>query len=119
MIEVLIHPMWEITPYGKRRGFTFEMLGEIPLFLQTFDKRPAREQIDAAYQHGGGWQPTAAGNFTVQFDEAGRPILLSSGDPPYLPLAETRVGNERVFYYVCSFVAISQPDGAVEVSRCD
>ena len=122
MTEIVFHPAWEITDYGQRLGFTFEMLGEIPLFLQSFDPRPAREQIDAAYGHGGGWQPTGA-MFKVQFDNAGRPLLLSPGDPPYLPWAETAVdtinGRERVFYYLSSFVCILQPTGEIEVARVD
>lgn len=48
---VLFHP--KMTP---------EMLGLIPSFLSESDPRPAREQFDENYQHGGGWRPLP--NFT-------------------------------------------------------
>ena len=35
-----------------------EQLGMLPYFIDPNDPRPAREQLDANYQHGGGWVPS-------------------------------------------------------------
>jgi hypothetical protein len=34
-----------------------EHLGSLPKMLNEHDPRPAREQLDAGYRHGGGWSP--------------------------------------------------------------
>ena len=38
---------------GSNLELMQDMVGLIPSFLDTEDTRPAREQIDANYQHGG------------------------------------------------------------------
>ena len=91
---------------------TEEVLGWLPSFLSEDDPRPAREQLDANYKYGGGWDPIPG--FTIT--EAG---LKYPDDPPQPLLAETRLRNEVVRLYKCSWVAIIQPDGSYEVSRMD
>jgi len=102
MIWVLRHP--RATP---------EMLGFIPSFLSERDPRPAREQIDSNYGHGGGWFPSRG--MTLGADGN----LHYPGDPPYQLIAETRLRDEVIRFYDCSFVAIIQPDGSFEVARLD
>lgn len=101
MLWTMLHP--EATP---------EMLGFIPSFLDENDPAPAREQIDRAYRHGGGWSPFVGFAMT-------RDGLCYPGDPPMAPLAETRLREEIVRFYDCSWVAIIQPDGRFEVCRLD
>ena len=48
---------WTLSAWAERHGYDHEALGFIPTFLHVDDPRPAAEQIDAAYQHGGGWKP--------------------------------------------------------------
>jgi hypothetical protein len=50
---------WVMTPWAERHGLDHESLGFIPQFLHADDPRSAAEQIDASYQHGGGWKPKA------------------------------------------------------------
>ena len=90
-----------------------DMLGFIPDFLDDRDPRPAREQIDANYQHGGGWDPFTGFN------------LLPNGyikypdDPPLPPLMRTHLRDETITFYDCSWVMITQPDGTWEIARLD
>lgn len=89
------------------------MLGYIPQFLSECDPRPAREQFDSAYQHGGGWTPFQG--FTMLHNgDLGYP-----GDPPVELLAETQLRNETIRFYNHSWVCIIQPDGSYEICRMD
>lgn len=91
---------------------TLEVFGGIPFMLSEHDQRPVREQLDNGYRHGGGW--SAMHGHTMQGD-----TLFFPGDPPFEPLAELRVRDERIVIYDYSIVAIVQPDGSFEVARMD
>lgn len=103
MTWVLLHP--QATP---------EHLGMIPSFLLTSDPRPAAEQIDDRYRHGGGWTPVP--KFRLAPDTG---ILSYPGDPPLVPIAMTKLREEVIYFYDHSWLAILQPDGSSEVSRLD
>lgn len=102
MIWTLLHPR-----------MTVEHLGLLPGMLDPSDPRPAREQLDDGYRHGGGWDPfhgftlLANGNLTYP------------GDPPTRPIAETRLRDELVVLYEHDWVAVIQPDRNFEVCRMD
>jgi hypothetical protein len=87
-------------------------LGFLPSFLSESDSRPAAEQIDAAYQHGGGWQ--AFDGFTRVGHQ-----LQYPGDPPLKPVAMTMLRDEKIFVYPYSWVMILQPDESFVVARID
>ena len=88
-------------------------LGFLPGFLNDNDPRPAVEQLDANYRHGG-WHPMEG--FTMN----PRTFVLSyPGDPPFRPLAMIALRQERVFVYEHAFVAVVQPDGKFEAARLD
>lgn len=100
-----------------------DMLGLIPHFLHPDDPRPAKEQLNARYAHGGGWQklfgfegrwqePQSEGDFETLH-------LNYEDDPELSPLWMIRFGNERVFIYPHAFVAIAQDDNSFEVARMD
>ena len=93
---------------------TPEHLGFLPSFLDEDDPRPAREQIDANYQHGGGWNPFDGFSFHRE-----RLSLTYPGDPPVKPLAMTKLRDEVIIFYDYSWLLILQPDGTWEVSRVD
>jgi hypothetical protein len=97
---------WEM----KHPQATLDMLGYIPSFLDENDPRPAAKQIDTAYV--GGWQPFPG--FTM-VDNG----LRYPGDPLTPLLAETKLRDETIRFYDCSWVAIVQPDGSYEISRLD
>ena len=47
-------------------------------------------------------------------------VLRFPGDPPFKPLAFTKVNDETVIFYPsCSLLCIVQPDGNWEVTRVD
>jgi hypothetical protein len=96
----------------KHPRATFDMLGYIPQFLHETDPRPAREQIDTAYQYGGGWTPFEGFKMTKRG-------LEYPGDPPMVLIAEATLRDETLRFYDCSWLAIVQPDGSFEACRLD
>lgn len=92
---------------------TPEMLGFIPKFLNENDPRPAREQFNENYAHGGGWSPFEGFTMLPNGD------LEYPGDPVYSLLAEAHLRDEKIRFYDYSWVAIVQPDGSFEISRMD
>lgn len=100
--------IWKIKP-----GHDIDELGLIPSFLNEDDPRPAAQQIDAHYGHGGGWQPFKG--HTMLPD--GR--LKYPEDPPLDWIGETKLRDEVIRMYQYAWVVIIQPDGSFEVSRID
>ncbi len=103
---------------AKHPQFHPDMLGYIPYMFSDQDPRPAKEQVNVYYAHGGGWTPMEG--FTMLPNED----LKYPEDPPMRLLAETVLHNdtakpELIRFYDCSWVAIIQQDGAWEVSRMD
>jgi len=94
-------------------GVTPEHLGLIPYFLNENDPRPAREQFDANYSHGGGWRPQNGFKMLDSGD------LKYPGDPAMPVWAETRLRDEVIHFYQYGYVAICQGDGSFEVCRMD
>jgi len=102
MLWIMRHP--KATP---------EMLGIIPCFLDEDDPRPAAEQFNDAYSHGGGWRSMPG------FTMLPNGNLSYPGDPPVELLAETRLRDEVVRFYDFAWVAIVQPDGSYDICRMD
>lgn len=102
---------------AKRPRMKPEMLGFIPSFLSDDDPRPAREQINERYQHGGGWRPFQG--FIMIPDG-----LLYKGDPMMRLLYETVLHStsdkpEVIRFYQHDWLAIVQRDGSYEIARLD
>lgn len=102
LVVNLVHPC-DIADY----------VGLIPGFLDNHDPRPAAQQLDANYQHGGGWRPMDG--FTLDSDC----VLHYPGDPPFRPIALIALRQEQILIYEYAFVCIVQPDGSFAVSRMD
>lgn len=101
--------IWEL----KHPRATFEMLGPfLPTFLDGADPRPAAEQYNESYAHGGGWQPFESFRQTSHG-------LEYPGDPTMLLIAETHLRDETIRLYDCAWVTITQPDGSFEACRMD
>lgn len=96
----------------KHPRATQEMLGFIPEFLSTQDPRPAVEQLDANYSHGGGWHDFEGFKMT----ETG---IKYPGDPEMKLLAEAKLRDETIRVYECAWVAVVQPDGSFRICRMD
>lgn len=88
-----------------------EALGLIPSFLSEFDPRPAKEQFDANYYPG--WR--AMSGMTLDDDLT----LHYPGDPPFTPLAMTRLRGELIVFYTHEIVAVIQQDHSFEAARLD
>jgi hypothetical protein len=95
-------------------GMTAENLGYLPSFIDPADPRPAREQINERYAHGGGWYPVQGYKLLTDNNSLHYP-----GDPPLHPVAFTSLRDEVIILYPHSWVAIVQPDKSYEVSRVD
>jgi hypothetical protein len=93
---------------------SFAVVGYLGGMLDDEDPAPARDQIDKAYRHGGGWNPMPG----FIYLPAGR-ALLYPGDPPMFPISECYLRAERLMLYRHSWLAILQTDGSVEVARVD
>jgi hypothetical protein len=92
-----------------------DMVGFIPSFLDEDDPRPAREQLDAHYGHGGGWRPMQGWDYNFH-----NRTLRYPGDPEMGPIAEMWLRKEMILVYPHAWVAIVQPDGvSVEIARMD
>ena len=72
-------------------GATLDDVGLIPHFLDENDPRPAREQFDEHYQHGGGWQPFEGFKFKIKTNEIKYP-----GDPAMKPLVACVYARRRL-----------------------
>jgi hypothetical protein len=98
----------------RHPGATMEHLGYMPEMFDPRDPRPAKEQINANYAHGGGFHEFKGFNMAPTG-------LRYPGDPPMALIAEAQLplSNETVRFYECSWVAIVQADGSYEVCRMD
>jgi len=105
-----VRPVFAKIGTGGRLSLA-DICGFIPTFLSLADPRPAREQLDSGYQHGGGWRPQTG--FTMH----GGMSLHYPGDPAFRPLAMARFRDEKIVIYEHEYVAVIQPDGSFEVSR--
>jgi hypothetical protein len=90
-----------------------DLCGFIPSFLDADDPRPAREQLDSNYQHGGGWQPFEG--FTMTKGGS----IKYPGDPAHRPVAVIHLRDEKILIYRYAWVAIVQKDGTFEIARMD
>ena len=119
-MSVLLMLNWEATEHGLAQGVTMEWMGFIPTFINAADPRPAAEQIDEQYQHGGGWRPLKG----WEMNTANGVITYPGGDPPLTPLfkAEHVLENDKketLYFYDSAWTGIVQEDGSFEVSRLD
>lgn len=109
---------WIITPEGVKltqQGIQPEdFIGYVSMMLNDEDPRSVREQLDANYQHGGGWQPLAGATLGEKMR------MVYPGDPPLEPLDYTVVREEMCICYACAFFGIVQRGGeAAEFARMD
>lgn len=90
-----------------------EMLGFLPMMIDGLDPRPASEQFDTGYQHGGGWHPQD--RWILNKDNT----ASYPGDPSMSPIASAMLRDELILVYRHGYVAIVQPDRTFEMCRMD
>jgi hypothetical protein len=96
-----------------------EVFGIIPEFLNPDDPRPAREQFNERYAHGGGWCPSKGWQLLKDDSIYYTQSVEEGEDPRHSPLARFKFRNESIVLYDHAWVAIIQPDRTFEVSRMD
>ncbi len=103
-------------PWFIREGHDIEEVGFVPMFLDINDERPAAEQIDANYQHGGGWNPMEKWTFDRKTK-----MIKYPGDEPLESFAVALPNkNETVIMYPHSFMLIyNKVNKTYEVGRVD
>ena len=95
-----------------------EAAGLLPQFVSEHDPRPAKEQINEAYAHGGGWN-SFEGFTLVSSDDKSQYGLDYPGDPMSKELSRAMFRDELLVFFKGSWLAIIQKDGSFEVSRLD
>jgi hypothetical protein len=96
-----------------------DIFGILPEFLDPRDPRPAKEQFNARYAHGGGWRPSKGWQLLKDNTLYYSASLAEGEDPRHPPLAQTKFRDELIVIYDHAWVAIIQPDRTFEVSRMD
>jgi hypothetical protein len=92
-----------------------ELAGFIPQMINADDPRPVREQINANYAYGGGWQPMEGWTLDCSTTSIQYP-----GDPPYkLVAVGSMPDGTMIAIYPHAWVAIINPDDTFEVARMD
>ncbi len=112
--EQHIMSTWDINTQHFHLHEAIDMMGLIPTFIQSDDPRPAKEQINEHYAHGGGWKP-----FKGFSRDPLTHAITFPGDPTLLPVAHTKLGAETIFIYPHAWVMILQPDLSFEIARLD
>lgn len=99
------------------RFTNMEVVGFLPQFLDERDPRPAIEQIDTAYQHGGGWNDFKGFELVGGGD---KPYSLKyPGDPLTHELSRATLRDETLVFFTFSWLAVIQTDGSYRVARLD
>jgi len=94
-------------------GASPEQLGMLPFWIDDGDPRPAREQFDEHYQHGGGWRPFEGFKLINPLE------IQYPGDEPLEVIALMRLRDEMIAVFPHDWVLILQKDGTFEVCRMD
>ena len=95
-----------------------DRVGLIPEFLSPHDPRPAAEQFQENYAHGGGWMPFE-GFTLVTHPIAGNAKINYPGDPAMKEVSRGQLRDELIIVFEYDWVCIVQPDGEYEISRMD
>jgi hypothetical protein len=114
MIWMLMHPQAEATH-----------LGFVPQFFDDEDPRPASEQLEERYAHGGGWHPFGRGQWRVRQSDGALifPGSPEDGEPdevyPLIAVSALPLSGERLFFYTSALLAVAKDDDSFEVTRVD
>jgi len=100
------------------RPFSPAQLGLLPSFFIKDDPRPAVDQLNERYAHGGGFCPLDG--FVI---EEGRIVYPASEewetDEVYYPIARTFVNGEPVTLFEMSWLTLKDKTGKTVVCRVD
>jgi hypothetical protein len=102
-----------IAPPGTDTAKIAETIGPILFWLDEEDPRPAAEQLDENYQHGGGWSPFKGFKLLKNGD------IQYPGDEPLAPICAAGFRRELLLFYPFAWVMIMQKNGTFEICRMD
>lgn len=91
--------------------------GYLPFILSNNDPRPASEQLDDRYAHGGGYNPFEGFKLIVNKDNSY--ALQYPNDPPMRELSQAFLHEEKLVLFEGSWLAIIQPCGDHVITRVD
>lgn len=93
---------------------THAMLGFVPDFFSNGVDKPAREQLNDNYAHGGGYSEIKGFTFNKE-----NLTLKYPGDPLLQCLARSKLHDEQLFFFDHALLVILQPSGEWAVTRVD
>lgn len=93
--------------------------GLLPQFFSELDPRPAREQLNTAYAHGGGVQPFEGFDLDLNRVDPSKSFITYPGDPAFYPVSWATLRDELILLFPYSWIVIVQPDDSYLVTRCD
>lgn len=95
------------------------VVGLLPLILLDSDSRPAKDQLNDRYAHGGGYRPTLSDSWQLGV-EGGAYVLYYPEDPPFHEQARIKLPcGETCVLFDASFMTIIQKDLSFVVTRVD
>lgn len=96
----------------------FYSAGFLPEIIQSGDDRPAAEQLDARYAHGGGFMPFEG--FTLnRWETVGKAFITYPEDPPLREVSRAVLRDETLILFECEWLAIVQKGGSYKITRVD
>lgn len=109
-----------LTWQSPHASCTVDHLGMLPSFVSAVDERPAKDQINVAYAHGGGWHGS-----TDRFRlNQSKPIpslrSIQYPDESFRLIAQVQLRDELIMLFENAWVAIKKSgQDEVEVALVD
>ena len=92
--------------------------GHLPQIIINRDARSAQEQVNARYQHGGGWRSVEG--FKLGWPRADEYSLNYEGEEPLREVSRALFhGTQVLVLFKYSYLAIVEADKLIDVSRID
>lgn len=102
----------EVNEWTVKFPHNLEDLGLLPMIFDRNDKRPAKEQVNDRYAHGGGYRPIDGFKFIVGDNSVGRATSIKyPGDPALEGFAFMELNDaEMVMVFPMGLVLILNRD---------
>lgn len=93
--------------------------GLLPSFFSPKDPRPASEQLNDAYAHGGGFLPFKGFILGHDWQNVNYASIHYPLDPPMWEVSRATLREETLILFEGAWLAIVQPDGSNVICRVD
>jgi hypothetical protein len=91
-------------------------MGAVPWFFDDEDPRPAAEQLNERYAHGGGFRPWGKEKWKL---DAKALTIKWPGEKAMKPRAKATLHTDTLVFYDHAILAIIHEDGTFDVTRVD